>query len=64
MKPDPMRPQEFELPAQPPLVQGPVGSFDGIAFGAQDQRQRQHSAAADAAEEIGPPLIRHRSHVH
>ena len=50
--------------AQPPLVEGPVGSFDGIALCAQDQRQRQHPAAADSAEEIGSPLIRSRGHAH
>ena len=54
--------QELELLREPALVERTVGALHGTALGAQDQRQRQHSATADAAEEIRSPVIRSRRH--
>ncbi|MEJ1968200.1 MAG: hypothetical protein WDN03_06110 [Rhizomicrobium sp.] len=46
--------QIIELGRQPALVEGAVGAGHRGAARLQDQRERQHAAAADAAEEIGP----------
>ena len=45
--------QEFELGGEPALVERPVRAGDLVPAALDDQRQRQHAAAADAAEEIG-----------
>ncbi len=45
--------QEFELGREPALVERAVGARDPVPAALHDQRQRQHAAAADAAEEIG-----------
>ncbi|MEI9886177.1 MAG: hypothetical protein WDN08_06675 [Rhizomicrobium sp.] len=50
----PLAPQKGELVGEPPLVEGAVGTGYGLAARFEDQRQRQHAAAAHAAEEIGP----------
>jgi hypothetical protein len=46
--------QPLELGGRSALVAGPVGAGDLRALGLDDQRQGQHAAAADAAEEVGP----------
>ena len=51
---DPVGAQELELLGQAALVERAVGAGNLGAVGAQDQRQRQHAAAADAAKEIRP----------
>jgi len=45
--------QVLELGAEAALVERAVGAGYVHAFAAQDERQRQHAGAADAAEEIG-----------
>ncbi len=42
------------------LVERAVRARDGEALGPQDQRERQHAAAADAAEEIRSRVIHRR----
>jgi hypothetical protein len=44
--------EEFELVGEPALVERAVRPLDLKAAGADDAGQRQHAAAADAAEEI------------
>jgi len=50
---DVTRPQEIEFGCRPALVERAIRPRYGGAMAAQNQRQRQHPAAADAAEEIG-----------
>jgi hypothetical protein len=49
--------RKSNLPAVRPGIQRPVGALDIVPTRLDDQGQRQHSAAADAAEEVRPGMF-------
>ena len=53
VEPDAAGFQEVELGGGAAGVERAVRAFDVVAAGLDDQGERQHSAAADAAEEVG-----------